>query len=180
MTKIHIITFYCRFEFSAICYCYYLPIAGKSKIAEKDLGSAQQEVGSANIKRHRLFLAYQFGYLGRVCRYCLLPVSVGLLLGKRSSFDDSARTQKFGKQKEYKQFVVLQSLDLIFSDVVSVGMYIIIHGHLTPGGGFQGGACWLLYLYEVDCKTKRRKNRPLSKSHYRRIWVQFYLIGVWL
>jgi energy-converting hydrogenase B subunit I len=30
--------------------------------------------------------------------------------------------------------------DLIFPFVLIFGFYIIMHGHLTPGGGFQGGA----------------------------------------
>ncbi len=30
--------------------------------------------------------------------------------------------------------------DFIFGFIIIYGVYIIIHGHLTPGGGFQGGA----------------------------------------
>jgi energy-converting hydrogenase B subunit I len=30
--------------------------------------------------------------------------------------------------------------DLLFPFVLIFGFYIILHGHLTPGGGFQGGA----------------------------------------
>jgi energy-converting hydrogenase B subunit I len=30
--------------------------------------------------------------------------------------------------------------DLLFPFVLIFGFYIIMHGHLTPGGGFQGGA----------------------------------------
>jgi multisubunit Na+/H+ antiporter MnhB subunit len=29
--------------------------------------------------------------------------------------------------------------DLFFPLLLVVGLYIILHGHLTPGGGFQGG-----------------------------------------
>ncbi len=29
--------------------------------------------------------------------------------------------------------------DLLFPLLLVVGLYIILHGHLTPGGGFQGG-----------------------------------------
>jgi energy-converting hydrogenase B subunit I len=29
---------------------------------------------------------------------------------------------------------------IIFAPIVLFGLYIISHGHLTPGGGFQGGA----------------------------------------
>ncbi len=30
--------------------------------------------------------------------------------------------------------------DVLFGAIVIFGLYIIMHGHLTPGGGFQGGA----------------------------------------
>ena len=30
--------------------------------------------------------------------------------------------------------------DLLFPFLIMLGAYIILHGHLTPGGGFQGGA----------------------------------------
>ncbi|MEJ2214367.1 MAG: MnhB domain-containing protein, partial [Gammaproteobacteria bacterium] len=29
--------------------------------------------------------------------------------------------------------------DLLFPLLLVVGLYIVLHGHLTPGGGFQGG-----------------------------------------
>jgi energy-converting hydrogenase B subunit I len=36
--------------------------------------------------------------------------------------------------------IVRLSADIMFPFVVIFGWYVIMHGHLTPGGGFQGGA----------------------------------------
>jgi len=36
--------------------------------------------------------------------------------------------------------IVRTSADIILPFILVFGFYIIIHGHLTPGGGFQGGA----------------------------------------
>ena len=36
--------------------------------------------------------------------------------------------------------IVKTITDLLFGFIIVFGIYIIIHGHLTPGGGFQGGA----------------------------------------
>ncbi len=36
--------------------------------------------------------------------------------------------------------IVRTVTDFLFGFIIIFGVYIIIHGHLTPGGGFQGGA----------------------------------------
>ena len=36
--------------------------------------------------------------------------------------------------------IVKTVTDFIFGAIIIFGVYVIIHGHLTPGGGFQGGA----------------------------------------
>ncbi|CAD5245245.1 MULTISPECIES: MnhB domain-containing protein [Thermococcus] len=52
--------------------------------------------------------------------------------------------------------------------ILTFGAYIILHGHLTPGGGFQGGAVFasglalLLVACEKDVIAKRFRKVPLS------------------
>lgn len=36
--------------------------------------------------------------------------------------------------------IVRTVADILFPFILIFGFYIVIHGHLTPGGGFQGGA----------------------------------------
>ncbi|HNB03257.1 MAG TPA: MnhB domain-containing protein [Methanoregulaceae archaeon] len=36
--------------------------------------------------------------------------------------------------------IVRFGADVLFGAIVIFGLYVIMHGHLTPGGGFQGGA----------------------------------------
>lgn len=36
--------------------------------------------------------------------------------------------------------VVTITADIMFPFIMIFGAYIVLHGHLTPGGGFQGGA----------------------------------------
>ncbi|MHC1625841.1 MAG: MnhB domain-containing protein [Methanoculleaceae archaeon] len=36
--------------------------------------------------------------------------------------------------------IVRTVADILFPFIMIFGFYIVIHGHLTPGGGFQGGA----------------------------------------
>lgn len=61
--------------------------------------------------------------------------------------------------KEVKQesFILNTSSRLLLSVIVLFGVYIIVHGHLSPGGGFQGGvviatAFLLLFLANPNMK----------------------------
>ncbi len=36
--------------------------------------------------------------------------------------------------------IVMSAANLLFPFILVFGFYIVLHGHLTPGGGFQGGA----------------------------------------
>ena len=36
--------------------------------------------------------------------------------------------------------IVRTGADILYPFVLIFGLYIVLHGHLTPGGGFQGGA----------------------------------------
>ena len=55
--------------------------------------------------------------------------------------------------------------DLVLPIIITLGLYIIIHGHLSPGGGFQGGvlvagAFAILYVsYGIKNLSKKIKDR---------------------
>ncbi len=36
--------------------------------------------------------------------------------------------------------IVRTAADILFVFILAFGFYVVAHGHLTPGGGFQGGA----------------------------------------
>lgn len=58
--------------------------------------------------------------------------------------------------------------ELLIAFVFTFGLYMIIHGHLTPGGGFQGGAVFasgmtlLVVAFGADNVEKRLKASVLS------------------
>jgi energy-converting hydrogenase B subunit I len=53
---------------------------------------------------------------------------------------------------------------IAFAPIFLFGIYIILHGHLTPGGGFQGGAIigTLMALYLVAFGAMKWKKKILS------------------
>ena len=57
---------------------------------------------------------------------------------------------------------------IVFPFILIYGLYVIAHGHLTPGGGFQGGAvvasglAMVLVSYGSIWTMKRIKEKDLS------------------
>ena len=64
--------------------------------------------------------------------------------------------------------IVRSVANLLAPFVFIFGLYIIMHGHLTPGGGFQGGAviasgvALLIVAFGSDSIHKKLKEHNLS------------------
>jgi multicomponent Na+:H+ antiporter subunit B len=99
-------------------------------IGQEILKSAPTETGAANIVTS-VVLAYRgIDTLGEIAILFTAATAAGLVLGKRRT--DARRDPDGG-------FILVASADLLFPLLLVVGFYIILHGHVTPGGGFQGG-----------------------------------------
>ena len=77
---------------------------------------------------------------------------------------------------------------IIYPIVLLFGIYIVFNGHLSPGGGFQGGsilATALLILYYIDLKKKTNLQRifTIEKWLYMALisvsMISFFTRGVW-
>ena len=99
-------------------------------VGEAIQSSAPQETGAANIVTS-VVLGYRgIDTLGELSILFAAASAAGLILGRRHT---TAGTQTKGG------FVLLHGGALLFPLLLTIGFYIIFHGHLTPGGGFQGG-----------------------------------------
>lgn len=87
-------------------------------------------VGTANVVTS-VVLAYRgLDTLGELTILFTAALAAGLVLGHGPA---PARSKRAG-------FILRSGADLLFPFLIVLGAYIILHGHLTPGGGFQGGA----------------------------------------
>lgn len=67
------------------------------------------------------------------------------------------------KQKTPELFITFSRL--LYPVMLLFGMYVVINGHLSPGGGFQGGAIIataILILYYIDITKTIEVNRILT------------------
>lgn len=91
---------------------------------------AANQVGSANLVTS-VVLAYRgLDTLVELSILFTAATGAGMLLQRRKP---ARKTDPDGG------FVLRAGADLFFPLLLVVGIYIILHGHLTPGGGFQGG-----------------------------------------
>ena len=82
--------------------------------------------------------------------------------------------------------IVKTITDLLFGFIIVFGVYIIIHGHLTPGGGFQGGAvvasafALLFVAFSRDFYDKRpQKMYGLFESIGLLIFILLAFLGIY-
>jgi multicomponent Na+:H+ antiporter subunit B len=106
-----------------------LPFGGAPmQVGQAINGAAPAEVGTAN-QVTAVLLAYRgLDTLGELSILFIAATAVGLILGRQA-----------GRPDHPAGFVLRTGGELLFPFLIVLGSYIIIHGHLTPGGGFQGG-----------------------------------------
>ncbi len=102
-----------------------------------------------------------FDTLGEVTVLFLASMALGsILYKKRHSVGE--RSVLFPSTR-----IVMSGAKLLFPAIVLLGAYVFIHGHLSPGGGFQGGTIiatgFLLMLLTY---------RNYSVSHTRLAYVE--------
>ncbi len=93
------------------------------------LEEAPARTGAANTVTS-VVLAYRgLDTLGELSILFVAATAAGLVLGS------AGRRQPI----QYGGFILHTAAQLLFPFLLLLGIYIISHGHLTPGGGFQGG-----------------------------------------
>ena len=71
------------------------------------------------------------------------------------------RLQEKARQRQLGESLIIQtSVRLMVPFIQLFGLYVIVHGHYSPGGGFQGGvilgASFILLALAFDLQTSKR------------------------
>jgi len=108
-----------------------------------------EEVGSGNIVT-AIVVGYRgFDTLGEVTVLFISALGIALIF--------SDKKQKRLDLKFKPNFMLKTGSRIVFGIILITSLYIIFHGHLTPGGGFPGGvmiASAILLLYLADDKFR--------------------------
>lgn len=150
---------------------------GKNKmnVSKHYINKGLKENGAANIVTSVVLNYRGFDTLGEITILFIGAVGLGMIL--------------FGfetKRKDIKppSLILKTGCKFLFPFILLLGIYIFIHGHLTPGGGFQGGAIIAsgFLLNYLGCSKKRIKEKGINiiESLGGAIFIVIGFIGLFL
>ncbi len=126
--------------FSLIFVSLFISYEGNDELSNLGKYYAEngvQEVGAQNLVTSIVVTYRGIDTLGEVVILFLTAAIIGFFL--KLSKKDSKNGKRVEKLREASEILKTGSQALV-PLIFMFGMYIFINGHLTPGGGFQGGA----------------------------------------
>jgi multicomponent Na+:H+ antiporter subunit B len=106
-------------------------------LAEYYVVQGPAELGAPNIVTGILITYRGFDTLGEVAVLFMVAASVGVLLKEENTAaefaDQDSPRRKAGE-------IVRTGTQVLLPMILTFGAYVIVNGHLSAGGGFQGGA----------------------------------------
>lgn len=138
----------------------YSERASLPSLAEAYVDLVPRELGAPNVITGILLTYRAFDTLGEVAVLFMVAAGVGLLLGVDGKERDEVQAGIRRSLKETLSTEIVQNgADILVPLIAIFAAYIVMHGHLGPGGGFQGGAVMascvlLLLLAKPDYRIK--------------------------
>src|SRR5262245_58621922 len=107
-----------------------------SPLAEHYLTQVPLDLGAPNVVTGILITFRGFDTLGEVAVLFMVAAGIGILLGKEPDEMPVKDRNRSGMHSE----LIQNGVEVVLPLILLFGVYVIMHGHLSAGGGFQGGA----------------------------------------
>jgi len=141
-----------------------------------------EQTGAVNIVTSVVLNYRGFDTLGEVTVLFIAALGLGVVLFIGRKPKEVVNENKEDKKRRAASLILRTGSRILFPLILLFGVYIFIHGHLTPGGGFQGGAIiasgfLLMYLaFPRESVNKRTSNIVESLSGL--VFVGIGLLGL--
>lgn len=138
---------------------------GNNEVAERYITKGLQETGAVNIVTGMILDYRAFDTFGESNVLYISAMAVLILLRMDSKGDKKSKEQKDAEENdriyEPKNDLILQKIaTMLVPPIIIFGIYVVLNGHLSPGGGFSGGAiigaALILYLNAFGFKKTER------------------------
>lgn len=120
--------------FFNLVHIYHVPSVLDTKLGVYYAEHAAKQVGAANLVSAIVVTYRGFDTLGEVTILFLAAAIISFVLKMKK--EDIVPKRYTSPNSE----ILIYSSQIIVPVIFMVGIYIFINGHLTPGGGFQGGS----------------------------------------
>ncbi len=159
----------------------WLPASGtierpaNNEVAERYIEKGLEETGAVNIVAGMILDYRAFDTLGE--SHVLFTATITVLILLRLNKTEKDEAELSDRRFEPKNDAILQLVATFLVPVIIIfGIYIILNGHLGPGGGFSGGAVigagLVLYLNAFGFK---KTERFFTEKTYK--WVCFFSLS---
>ncbi len=153
----------------------YTPDTALNETARYYAENTAGEVGAQNIVTAILVTYRGLDTLGEVTVLFLTATIVGLVLSQARAGEQAPHLQGLPPAGELLEV----GTKLLVPLILLFGGYVFIHGHLTPGGGFQGGAIIAsALLLMLLTNPLRRFSHTLIARVESSVGVLYVFIGI--
>ena len=125
----------------------YLPPIGdasnpvNNEVSEKYIEDGMQDTGAVNIVTGMILDYRAFDTFGESNVLFIATCTVLILLRNDKKNGKMTKSERRDNYYEPKADSILQKVTyILFPIIVIFGIYVVLNGHLSPGGGFSGGA----------------------------------------
>lgn len=137
-----------------LLFLYSFPFGeDKKDIANYYIQRTESDLGAANVVTAVTLFYRGLDTLGEVTILFTAAIGISIILFNEKRKKRAVRDS---------DFITRTGSRIVFPFIILTGAYITLHGHITPGGGFQGGALiatgfLLLYLARDNFEIDRKK-----------------------
>jgi len=150
-------------------------VESNETVAGYYLSNTAKKTGVANVITAIVVNYRGLDTLGEVTVLFLATTGLASILYRRKEEEEDTERLNLPSSR-----IMRSGVRVLFPAIVLLGIYVFIHGHLTPGGGFQGGTIvatgFLLMLISY---------KGFNTDHNRMVWIEslaglsFVGIGIW-
>lgn len=121
---------------------YGIDIQGVTTMDDYFLRNGQVETKSNNIVASVVFDYRGFDTLGEATVLFIVVSSISMLFFTflKSKSIVSSGVPPAGQFPKVESRIITFGAFIMYIMILSFGVYLVVHGHLSPGGGFQGGS----------------------------------------
>lgn len=148
---------------------------GSNEVSAKYITDGLQDTGAVNIVTGMILDYRAFDTFGESNVLFIATCTVLILLrnDKKKGKGSAEEEEKKDSYYEPKSDTILQKITLVLVPIIMIfGIYVILNGHLSPGGGFSGGAIigagLILYLNAFGFE---KTERFFTEKTYK--WISF-------